>query len=254
MRPLILQSNDDGFDAEGLRLLRASMLSFADVIVCAPLSNQSASSHALTLNDMLRLKQHDDTVFSVSGTPADCVYVALHSEQRVLPRVPDMVVSGMNHGPNLGVDVVYSGTVAAAREGAQRNIPSIAVSASNRADRRAAAQLAGRVIERLWRRLSQERPASTPLISMNIPPGKQWKVVATRSGVRSYDDEVVYRDDPRGKPYLWIGGANVEHEQDIGTDTGAWDAGHASVTPLSLKLNEDALTPLVTSLAERHPD
>ncbi|HHH12021.1 MAG TPA: 5'/3'-nucleotidase SurE, partial [Sorangium sp.] len=107
-RPLILLSNDDGFDAAGLVALRTALQRFAHVVVCAPLTNQSASSHSLTLNSVLRLRRVEDDTFAVDGTPADCVYIALHAAERILPRWPDMVVSGMNHGPNLGIDVVYS--------------------------------------------------------------------------------------------------------------------------------------------------
>ena len=112
--PIILLSNDDGYAAEGLRQLRTELQRHARVIVCAPEVNQSATSHSLTLGRVLRLREVADGVFAVDGTPADSVYVALHAPGRVLPRLPDLCVSGMNHGLNLGVDVFYSGTVAAA--------------------------------------------------------------------------------------------------------------------------------------------
>ena len=118
-RPLVLLSNDDGYRAKGLALLREALLTRFDVVVCAPDTEQSASSHSLSLNRPLRLMEHGPDVFSVDGTPADSIYVALHAEQ-VLPRKPDLVLSGMNHGVNLGQDVFYSGTVAAAREGHRR--------------------------------------------------------------------------------------------------------------------------------------
>ncbi len=104
-RPLVLLSNDDGYTAAGLLALRDALADFADVVVCAPETNQSATSHSLTLHRVLRLRHAGPNVFCVDGTPADCIYVALHSGDRILPRLPDLCVSGMNHGLNLGVDV-----------------------------------------------------------------------------------------------------------------------------------------------------
>ncbi len=250
MRPLILLSNDDGFFSRGIGALRTALASFADIIVCAPASNQSASSHALTLNSVLRLHAIDETTFMLDGTPADCVYVALHSEQRVLPRRPDLVVSGMNHGPNLGADVIYSGTVAAAREGAQRGIPSVAVSAHDEADPARAAALGATVTRRFWERLGGKSfpTGGAPLLNVNIPKGSQQNLLATRLGRRLYDDAVVFRKDPRGREYLWIGGSNVQHEQTDGTDTAAWDAGATSVTALTLELTEPRFSALASEV------
>src|SRR5690606_12634476 len=148
-------------------------------------------------------------------TPADCIYVALHSGKRLLPRWPDMVVSGMNHGPNLGVDVIYSGTVAAAREAAQRGIPAVAVSADARANREAAAALGAQVVEKTWHELDERghlrshrrEQILTPLLNVNIPRGDEWQVMSTRLGRRLYADDVIYRRDPRRREYLWIGGS-----------------------------------------------
>src|SRR5829696_1121257 len=144
-RPLVLLSNNDGFRAPGLNLVRDALAEFADVVVCAPDYEQSAASHALSLHRPLRLFRHEEGVFSVDGTPADCVYVALYAEARVLPRRPDLVVSGVNHGVNLGDDVFYSGTVAAAREAALKGIVSLAVSAAPDTDQPAAAALSARI-------------------------------------------------------------------------------------------------------------
>ncbi|MEM6787606.1 MAG: 5'/3'-nucleotidase SurE [Myxococcota bacterium] len=256
-RPLILLSNDDGFDAAGLIALRKALARFADVVVCAPATNQSATSHKLTLTTVLRLRRIDPSTFALDGTPADCIYVALHSREKLLPRWPDLVVSGMNHGPNLGVDVVYSGTVAAAREAAHRGIPAVAVSADVRADRDAAARCGADVVARVWRTWS-ERPGPreadpggpAPLLNVNIPPGAgPWPVRATTTGRRRYDDDVVYREDPRGREYLWIGGFNVRHDAAAGSDTEAWDRGAASVTPLTLDVDESRHRGLATAAA-----
>jgi 5'-nucleotidase len=247
-RPLVLLSNDDGVGASGLAALREALVGRADVIVCAPESNQSATSHSLSLHRILRLRHAGAGIFALDGTPADCVYVALHSGERVLPRRPDLVVSGMNHGLNLGVDVFYSGTVAAAREAALRGIPSIAVSADLGAERDAAARLGASLALATLEAFAGEPAghdgghphapgAPAPLLNVNIPPGDGWEVRATCLGARLYVEDVDYRLDPRGREYLWIGGAGaVRHDHVPGSDTEAFDAGAASVTPLSLDL------------------
>lgn len=235
-RPIVLLSNDDGYAAEGLRALRHELQRFARVFVCAPEVNQSATSHSLSLHRVLRLRRIEDHVFALDGTPADCVYVALNSGERVLPRLPDLVVSGMNHGLNLSHDVFYSGTVAAAREAALRGIPSMAVSADIGADRASAAALAARLAMSLLE-VHQRHPTRTaPLFNVNIPPGREWGVRATTIGKRLYTQDVVYRHDPRGQEYLWIGGGAVRHDHAPGSDTEAYDDGFVSITPITLDL------------------
>lgn len=236
-RPLVLLANDDGVGAAGLMALRDALLEHADVVVCAPEQNQSATSHSLSLHRILRLRPVAPAVFSVDGTPADCVYVALHSGTRVLPRRPDLAVSGMNHGLNLGVDVFYSGTVAAAREAALRGIPSMAVSADGKADRAAAARLGAKLALSALAAFQRSPVKPAPLLNVNVPPGNAWTVRGTRLGARLYAEDVDYRRDPRGGEYLWIGGAGaVRHDHVPGSDTEAYDEGVASVTPLSLDL------------------
>ncbi len=158
-RPLILLSNDDGYQSVGLQRLYAALCEMADVVVCAPEFEQSAASHALSLHRPLRLKVHDASVYSVDGTPADSVYVALFSGTRILPRAPNLVVSGLNHGVNLGDDVFYSGTVAAAREGALRGYRAMALSVADDASLDAAAELSVRLARRIL-----ERAGSEPLL------------------------------------------------------------------------------------------
>jgi 5'-nucleotidase len=231
-RPLILLANDDGFRAAGLNALRAALLPEADVIVCAPDSEQSASSHSLSLHRPLRLSQHGEGVFSIDGTPADCVYTAFYAGTRILPRRPDLVLSGLNHGANLGDDVFYSGTVAAAREGALRGVPALALSAGLEADRTLAAAEAARIALALWR----SQPTRPLLLNVNIPAGRHWQCRVTRLGGRFYTDEVEFRTDPRGREYLWLGGPGVEHRPVVGSDTEAYDAGVIGLTPLVLDL------------------
>lgn len=231
-RPLILLANDDGFRAQGLNALRSALLPHADVVVCAPDSEQSASSHSLSLHRPLRLTDHGDGVFSIDGTPADCVYTAFFAGTRVLPRRPDLVLSGLNHGANLGDDVFYSGTVAAAREGALRGVPALALSAGLEADRGAAAIEAARIALALW----DAQPTGPLLLNVNIPPGSAWPCRATRLGGRFYTDEVEFRCDPRGREYMWLGGPGVEHRPTAGSDTEAYDQGVIGLTPLVLDL------------------
>lgn len=238
-RPLVLLSNDDGYRAEGIRLLAEALSSWAEVVVCAPDSEQSASSHSLSLNRPLRILEHGEQVFSVDGTPADSVYVALHSEH-ILARKPDLVVSGMNHGLNLGLDVFYSGTVAAAREAALHGMKALAVSMCERTERAAAAQVASQVAQILH----QTDLGGHKLFNMNFPPGSSWPLRATRLGKRVYGGSLLQRKDPRGLAYYWIGGtAEVRHEDAPGSDTEAYDEGVIGVTPLVLDLWSSHLEP-----------
>ncbi len=231
-RPLVLLANDDGYRSSGIAALREAFEPFSDVVVCAPETEQSAASHALSLHRPLRLFRHGEREFSVDGTPADCVYVALHAGERVLPRWPDLVVSGLNHGVNLGDDVFYSGTVAAAREGALKGVPALAVSAAPKADREAAAALSARIA-----RAMLDADLGKPLLlNVNFPAGNSWPLRATRLGSRVYRDEVEFRKDPRGREYLWIGGPGVEHKPIPGSDTEAYDEGVVGLTPLVLDL------------------
>jgi len=246
VRPLVLVSNDDGYRAEGIRTLADALRANFEVVVCAPDSEQSASSHSLSLNRPLRLERHGSGVFSVDGTPADSVYVALH-EKAVLSRVPDVVVSGMNHGLNLGQDVFYSGTVAAAREGALQGIPSLAVSADGHTDLAAASRDAAE----LALALVEQSAGSPALFNVNYPKGASWTRRPTTSGRRHYSGGLVERADPRGRSYYWIGGDEVHHEGPDGTDTYAFDQGVVGVTPLVLDLTRDDLAESAVRLCER---
>jgi 5'-nucleotidase len=257
-RPLVLLSNDDGYQSHGIRTLRAALQEVADVVVVAPQAEQSAASHALSLHRPLRMQEIEKGVFSVDGTPADSVYSALHSVGRAIGRLPDVVVSGLNHGLNLGQDVFYSGTVAAAREGALRGIPALAASAHPKADFVAAARVAARIAVSLagrgpgpdagaFVRIGPEGPA--PLLNLNFP--REWKGVrATRLGTRFYEQGIEFRTDPRGREYFWIGGAGVSHDEDPGSDTHAYDEGWASLTPLVLDLTGYALIGLAEELVK----
>lgn len=246
-RPLILLSNDDGYTAPGIRCMQAALREFADVIICAPATEQSATSHAISLNRPLRLHEAERGVFFLDGTPADCVYVALHAGDRIVPRRPDLVVSGLNHGLNLGNDVFYSGTVAAAREGALRGVSAIAFSASLETDLSAACQVAARLTQGAIALGGED----TLLVNVNFPPGNEWPVRATQLGNRVYQDGVVFRSDPRGGEYLWIGTGGVKHSGSVNSDTAAFDQGFVGVTPLSLELWASNFEQATRDLIER---
>ena len=247
-RPLILLSNDDGFRAPGLIQAKHALTEIADVVVCAPHSEQSGTSHSISLTTPLRLREHEPSVFSVDGTPADSVYVALCSHGRVLPRRPDLVVSGINHGLNLAGDVFYSGTVAAAREAALRGLRGLALSAGPAADLGAAASCAVG-LARAFLAEPLPKPGVGVLLNVNFPAGEHWPVRATRLGLRRYEDVAEFRRDPRGGEYLWLGGSRAVHGEAAGSDTEAYDAGVVGVTPLSLQMWESEQQLMVERIA-----
>lgn len=253
-RPLVLLSNDDGFFSEGIRALRRSLAETCEVVMVAPETEQSAASHALTLHRPLRLRSVEAGVFAVDGTPADCVYVALHSG-RALSRLPDLVVSGVNHGPNLGQDVFYSGTVAAAREGALRGIPSLAASAHPRADLLGAAALAARVALTLLSHWPNGNASAgpkerrrAPLFNLNVPSDWTGGLHTSRLGTRFYEELVDMRVDPRGREYCWIGGPGLHQDDTAGTDTAGYYQSHAVLSPLVLDLTDAAGVALVDAV------
>jgi 5'-nucleotidase len=242
-RPLILLSNDDGVHAEGLRALAAALSTIGDLYVVAPEHEQSASSHRITLAWPLRHRELGNDFHAVDGTPADCVYIALNREG-LLPRRPDVVVSGINHGFNLGMDVIYSGTVAAAREAALRGLRAIAFSADTQADYQAVAEHAITLVQRML-----TLPPSALLMNVNYPRATPKGVLATRLGRRDYHDVVEARTDPRGRDYYWIGGPALAHDSSEGADTAAIDRGYVSVTPLALEMTSEAQIGLAARLS-----
>lgn len=231
-RPLILLTNDDGVAAAGLSALRRAVLDLGDVVVVAPATQQSATSHSITLVRPLRHEDLGGGVHSVDGTPADCVYLALF-EERFLPRRPDLVLSGINHGTNLGSDVFYSGTVAGAREGAMRGIPSIAFSFAGAEGFDVCAPLLRDMAQRL---LDCDKPVGqTVLLNVNFPAAPTRGVRPTTLGRQLYSERVVARRDPAGREYFWIGGSVVHDSIDEGSDVAALRDGFVSVTPLVLE-------------------
>ncbi|HEX7479690.1 MAG TPA: 5'/3'-nucleotidase SurE [Polyangiales bacterium] len=236
-RPVILITNDDGVQAKGIRALRQAVQPLARVIVVAPTREQSASSHSITIDRPLRHIEHEPDVHSIDGTPADCVYLALF-EPRFLPRRPDLVLSGINHGLNLGTSVFYSGTVAGAREAAMRGIAAMAFSASADADyERVAAEAAGLAA----RLLAANKPSGRAvLLNVNFPKQVSRGVRVTRVGAQIYEEHVIPRRDPAGREYFWIGGRLVDTGDQAGTDTQAVADGYTALTPLELEATNQA--------------
>ncbi|MEL6868708.1 MAG: 5'/3'-nucleotidase SurE [Pseudomonadota bacterium] len=230
----ILISNDDGYLSEGIAALRAGLHPFGHVVTVAPDRNQSGASSSLTLHAPLRVTQPEPNVFSVSGTPSDCVHLALSG---FLEEDPDLVVSGINHGANLGDDVIYSGTVAAAIEGRYLGLPAIAVSLVGEAVEHfaTAAHVSAQLLAGIVR---QPLPADT-ILNVNVPdvPVSELKgIEATRLGFRHRSEPMVAERDPRGRPIYWIGPAGPGDDAGQGTDFHAVEHGYASVTPLQIDL------------------
>jgi 5'-nucleotidase len=232
----ILVSNDDGIYAPGLAALVAVLEPLAEVTVVAPLAEQSASSHALTLHHPLRIREMGPRRFAVEGTPTDCVLLASNI---LLDGEPDLVVSGINQGPNMGEDVIYSGTVAAAMEGSILGYPSLAMSLASYTFREfaGAASVTAALVERLL-------GASLPqrfLLNVNVPPVPREEIRGlrvTRLGTRVYKDIIVKNTDPRGRDYYWIGGGKPDWAHSPDSDYATVGEGYASLTPLLMDLTD----------------
>lgn len=232
----ILVSNDDGVHSDGLHALAEALAPLGEVTVVAPDREKSASSHALTLHRPVAVRRVREHVYSVDGTPADCVYLGALS---VLPEKPDLVVSGINRGGNIGDDVTYSGTVAAAIEGTILGIPSFAVSQIGFEAFEYGA--ASRVARAIARRILEEGLPRDILLNVNVPGGEVHGVRCTRQGKHLYDQVVHEAHDPRGRKYFWVGaGESADMEQSSDTDYTTVKQGFVSVTPLHLDLTHQA--------------
>lgn len=231
-----LLTNDDGIHAPALQQLRTRLAALGRVTIIAPDRNQSASSQALTLHRPLRIHAAGENAWSVDGTPADCVLVAFHGK---LVEPPTFVVSGINHGPNMGEDVFYSGTVAAAIEGSLQGVPAVAGSLVTRAlnDFAEPADILVSIVRQVLAR------GCPPKLVLNVniphrPRAHMAGVQVTRLGSRVYEDTLVRKVDPRGREYYWIGGEDPIWRPDPGTDYHAIHDGFVSVTPLQLELTD----------------
>ncbi len=230
----ILLSNDDGYLAEGLNALAAALAGYAEITVVAPDRNRSAASNSLTLEMSLRSSKAENGFIKVDGTPTDCVHLAITG---LLQHEPDMVFAGINHGANMGDDVLYSGTVAAATEGRFLGLPAIAISLDGNEARNFAT--AGQVAVTLFQQLLENPLPKDTLLNVNVPdiPYEQIKgYQATRLGQRHKAEPVVKTEDPRGRIIYWVGPPGSEQDAGPGTDFFAIKEGYVSVTPLQLDL------------------
>ncbi|MEM6294822.1 MAG: 5'/3'-nucleotidase SurE [Myxococcota bacterium] len=241
--PLILVSNDDGIFAPGIEALVEAVAPLGDVIVAAPDTERSGSSHAITFHTHLRVGEVKPNWWKISGTPVDCAYIGLH---HLCPTKPDLVVSGINAGYNLGTDVFYSGTVGAAAEARIQGVPALAASA----DRGVSPRVAMPAVRRIAKAML--RSGDLSLINVNVPrpPGltddateaevdaaaAAMPLEVTRLGVRKYKNAVQARKDPFGRTYYWIGGPPLETDHAPGDDTYAVTHGTVAVTPLELDI------------------
>ncbi|MFZ2492358.1 MAG: 5'/3'-nucleotidase SurE [Thermoanaerobaculia bacterium] len=242
----ILVTNDDGIYSEGLRKLADALRHVGEVIIVAPDREQSAASHALTLNRPLRLLQIQENEYIVDGTPTDCVNLAvlkLLRDQR-----PDIIVSGINFGPNLGDDVTYSGTISAAFEGSLLNIPSIAFSAL--VGEGFSFDPCATFAAELTRLVLDEHHDPHIILNVNFPVSEFLGVRITRLGQRIYSEGVIERLDPRGRKYYWIGGEPPLWREGQGTDFEAVQHGFISITPLHLDLTHHDSIPKLKVLEE----
>jgi len=244
----ILLTNDDGVRAEGIRVLFKELSRFHDVLVMAPDREQSATSHSLTLTRPLRIHEHGPSFYSCDGTPTDSILLAV---LKLMNHVrPDMVVSGINHGANMGEDIMYSGTVAAAIEGSLLGIPSLAVSMVDSAG--ADFVGAARFIRRFIKAVPSLALPATTILNINFP-GKVTDGFTsfqfTSLGTRTYDDIIIKKTDPRGLDYFWIAGSPVWKKRP-GSDIMAIRAGAVSITPVHMHFTDG---PALDRLAAHPP-
>ncbi len=231
----ILITNDDGISSPGIKSLAEKLLEIAKVTVVAPDRERSAAGHSLTLHSPLRVFELRDGWYAVDGTPTDCVNMGIHS---LLSTPPDLVVSGINHGGNMGDDITYSGTVAAAMEANLMGIPAIAISLATFQQSDHFTDAAAVALNLVRDLVKNSLPADT-FLNVNVPNlnyADMKSTVVTRQGKRSFVGKIVDKVDPRGRKYFWIGSEEPSFLDDEGTDFNAVGKGHISITPLHLDL------------------
>lgn len=246
----ILVSNDDGYRAEGIRRLREALLTVAEVTVVAPDRNRSGASNSLTLDVPLRVYEAEAGIYYVPGTPTDCVHLAISG---LFDHEHDMVVSGVNDGPNLGDDVLYSGTVAAAIEGRFLGLPTIAISLCTHPGSPRHFDTGAEVARRLVRQLLNKPLERALILNVNVPDrpyAELGGIRTTRLGFRHPSEPIVRAQDPHGRPVYWVGPSGPQQEAGPGTDFHAVAAGFVSVTPLQIDLTRHAALPLVQTWLE----
>ncbi|OGR89988.1 MAG: 5'/3'-nucleotidase SurE [Elusimicrobia bacterium RIFCSPHIGHO2_02_FULL_57_9] len=236
--PRILLVNDDGINGPGLSALHSAMRRIGQTIVVVPSQERSADSHSLTLHKPIRVHRAGSDIYALNGSPADCARLGI---LEIFKSKVDLVVSGINHGHNLGEDVIYSGTVAGAREANLLNVPSIAFSQDFNSD---AYRLSAAFAAKLARQVLRHGLPPGIFLNVNFPPpikGKLGRAVIARLGRRIYSKEVTSRFDPRGGKYYWLAGRSVSGLNTKGTDVSAIAAGHIPITPLHLDSTDLAM-------------
>ena len=235
-QPTILITNDDGIHSPGLRALQQALTELGDTVIIAPDRDNSAVSHSLTMNRPLKVHEIDKNIYSVDGTPTDCVAVGL---KKILDSSPALLVSGINAGANLGDDISYSGTVSAAIEGTMYGIPSMALSVGGEPpyDYRAAMLIAACMAKKI---LMNPLPENT-LLNINVPSGSVYKKIrVTRQGRRLWENSIHETLDPRGSKHYWIGGGTPVTDLNEDTDVHVFASGNVSITPIQLDLTNHA--------------
>lgn len=241
--PLIMITNDDGIDSPGIKALKEVMNTFGRTVVVAPDRDNSAVSHALTMSRPLRIRNISEDIYTLDGTPTDCVAVGLG---KLLSQKPDLLVSGINAGPNLGDDISYSGTVSAAIEGTMYGIPSMALSLAG--DHPYDYSLAVRIAAGLAHRILANSLPENTLLNVNIPADTSFKGLAiTRQGRRLWENSIQETFDPWGRKHYWIGGGTPLRDHAEDTDVAAIHKGFVSVTPIHLDLTNHSGIDLLRS-------
>lgn len=236
LKPLILVSNDDGAHSKGLRTLAKRLKRLGHVVIVAPDQERSATSHALTLHRPLRVKKIARDFYAVDGTPTDCINLGINE---ILKQTPDLIVSGINHGGNLGDDVYYSGTVSAALEGGLMGVPSIAISVV--AKERCFFDPAAHFVVKLARQVLKKGLPGGIILNVNVPnlPATDIKGYKfTSLGKRNYDKIIVEKLDPRGRKYYWIGGEDAGFENVANTDCKVVAEAKISISPLKVNITD----------------
>ena len=242
----ILISNDDGIYSNGIRALTEGLVKNNEVYVVAPDRERSATGHSLTLHRPLRIDEVSHlngvkSAYATDGTPSDCVKIAIGA---ILKESPEIVLSGINHGPNMGSDVLYSGTVSAAMEGAIYNIPSIAISLAEHKPQDFSCAVS--FISNLLKSINKIKFPERTLLNINIPALPLSEIAGieiTKLGVRPYNDYFEKRIDPRGKTYYWLAGEAIEEDELPGTDVFAVRNNQISITPVTIHMTNENMLP-----------
>lgn len=226
----ILLTNDDGINSPGLEALLKAVKDMAHCVVVAPERDNSAVSHSLTMSRPLKVTNRGENCFSIDGTPADCVALSL---KKIFSNPPDLLISGINNGPNLGSDISYSGTVSAAIEGTMYGIPSLALSVGG--EQPLCYEAAGKIAQFLTIKLLDKKLPENILLNVNIPSGKKpGALQITRQGSRLWRDSIQETYDPRGHRHYWIGGGTPVADQSKDSDVYCFTSGKVSITPIQL--------------------